>query len=88
MGLETIRKKNKTRFVQTANNWCINADCNGAANIIKKVSRKLGLDLSKLCRGALRSPTSEYIFGQRAKRRSNKDLSCCVVGVWSPNPYN
>ncbi|MDY7005846.1 MAG: hypothetical protein SWX82_18430 [Cyanobacteriota bacterium] len=27
------------------------ADCNGAANIITKVSRKLSLDLSQLCRG-------------------------------------
>ena len=28
--------------------WYINADCNGAANIIRKVSRTLGLDLSRL----------------------------------------
>ena len=36
--------------------WYINADCNGAANIIRKVSRTLGLDLSRLSRGALTRP--------------------------------
>ena len=38
---------------RTASRGCVNADCNGAANIIFKVSRKLGLDLSGLCRGVL-----------------------------------
>ncbi len=36
--------------------WYINADCNGAANIIRKVSRTLGLDLSRLSRGVLTRP--------------------------------
>ena len=36
--------------------WYINADCNGAANIIKKVSRTLGLELSRLSRGVLTRP--------------------------------
>ena len=34
----------------------INADCNGAANILRKVSRTLGLDLSRLSRGVLTRP--------------------------------
>lgn len=36
--------------------WYINADCNGAANIIRKVSRTLGIDLSRLSRGVLTRP--------------------------------
>ena len=36
--------------------WYVNADCNGAANIIRKVSRTLGLDLSRLSRGVLSHP--------------------------------
>ena len=36
--------------------WYINADCNGAANIITKVNRTLGLDLSRLSRGVLTRP--------------------------------
>ncbi|NEO37086.1 MAG: transposase [Moorea sp. SIOASIH] len=34
----------------------INADCNGAANIARKVARQLSLDLTKLGRGALTLP--------------------------------
>jgi putative transposase len=34
----------------------INADCNGAANILRKVAVKLGLDLSGISRGALIAP--------------------------------
>ncbi len=36
--------------------WYINADCNSAANILRKVSRTLGLDLSRLSRGVLTRP--------------------------------
>lgn len=36
--------------------WYLNADCNGAANIIRKVSRTLGLELSRLSRGVLSHP--------------------------------
>ena len=34
----------------------INADCNGAANILRKVATTLGLDLDGVSRGALRTP--------------------------------
>lgn len=37
-------------------NWYINADCNGAANIIRKVATMLGLDLSGVGRGVLTAP--------------------------------
>ena len=37
-------------------NWYINADCNGAANIIRKVATMLGLDLSGVSRGVLTAP--------------------------------
>ena len=41
---------------RTANGLLINADCNGAANIARKVATKLGLDLSGVSRGALMAP--------------------------------
>jgi len=47
---------------KTGNNWYINPDCNGAANIITKVSRKLGLNLSRLCRGTLTCPQRVYLW--------------------------
>ena len=37
-------------------NWYINADCNGAANIIRKVATMLGLDLGGVGRGVLTAP--------------------------------
>ncbi|TDL93269.1 hypothetical protein D5R40_35417 [Okeania hirsuta] len=67
-------------WYRTGNNWCINADCNGAANIITKVSRKLGLNLSRLCRGILTCPQRIYLWSAK-KKRSNTDLSCCVVSA-------
>ncbi|GGA16552.1 hypothetical protein CYANOKiyG1_30730 [Okeania sp. KiyG1] len=33
-------KRIKRGLYRSSNNWLINADCNGAANIITKVSRK------------------------------------------------
>lgn len=41
---------------RTAQGWLINADCNGAANIGRKVAMMLGLDLSGISRGDLSAP--------------------------------
>ena len=41
---------------RTANNWDINADCNGAANILRKVATTLGFNLGGVGRGALTTP--------------------------------
>jgi lycopene cyclase CruP len=49
-------KRVKRGLYRTANNWYINADCNGAANILRKVATTLGLDLSGVGRGALTTP--------------------------------
>jgi IS605 OrfB family transposase len=49
-------KRVQRGLYRTAQNWYINADCNGAVNIIKKVATTLGLDLSGVSRGALITP--------------------------------
>jgi len=41
---------------RTAQGWLINADANGAANIMRKVSTRLGIDLSGVSRGAVAAP--------------------------------
>ena len=46
----------KRGLFRTATFGYINADCNGAANILRKVKGKLGLDLSRLTRGVLTAP--------------------------------
>nr|WP_293084711.1 IS200/IS605 family accessory protein TnpB-related protein [Okeania sp. SIO3B5] len=40
MSRSETRKRIKRGLYRTSNNWCVNADCNGAANIITKVSSK------------------------------------------------
>ena len=49
--------------------WYLNADCNGAANIIRKVSRTLGLDLSRLSRGVLSRPHRIKLWSVSSKVR-------------------
>ena len=49
-------KRVKRGLYRTANNLYINADCNGAANILRKVATTLGLNLSGVGRGALTTP--------------------------------
>lgn len=49
-------KRVKRGLFRTATFGYINADCNGAANILGKVKGKLGLDLSRLTRGVLTAP--------------------------------
>ena len=57
-------KRVKRGLYRTANNWYINADCNGAANILRKVATTLrqgsvqtwGFNLSGVGRGALTTP--------------------------------
>jgi putative transposase len=46
----------KRGLFRTATFGYVNADCNGAANILRKVKGKLGLDLSGLTRGVLTAP--------------------------------
>jgi IS605 OrfB family transposase len=55
-GWQSSGKRVKRGLFRTAQNWYINADANGAANCIRKVSITLGLDLSGVSRGALTSP--------------------------------
>lgn len=55
-GWKSSGKRVKRGLFRTAQNWYINADCNGAANCIAKVAAMLGLDLSGVSRGAMTAP--------------------------------
>ncbi len=62
--------------------WYINADCNGAANIIRKVSRTLGLDLSRLSRGVLTRPQRLTLWSvNKETTLPNVDLSHCEASL-------
>jgi putative transposase len=55
-GWQESGKRVKRGLYRTATNWYINADCNGAANILRKVATTLGFNLSGVGRGALTTP--------------------------------
>lgn len=55
-GWQASGKRVKRGLYKTAQGWLINADCNGAANIGRKVAMMLGLDLSGISRGDLSAP--------------------------------
>lgn len=55
-GWKESGKRVKRGLYRTANNQYINADCNGAANILRKVATTLGLCLEGVSRGALLTP--------------------------------
>ncbi|MEZ2248946.1 RNA-guided endonuclease InsQ/TnpB family protein [Microcoleus sp.] len=54
---ETGRRVKRGLYRTGAKNWYINADCNAAANILRKVETMLGIDLDGVCRGALTAPS-------------------------------
>ena len=49
-------KRIKRGLYQTQNGLLVNADCNGAANILKKVATTLGFSLKGVGRGTLIMP--------------------------------
>jgi IS605 OrfB family transposase len=64
-------KRVKRGLYRTALNWYLNADCNGAGNILRKVSRMLGINLSGLSRVSLTAP--QRIFLWSAKKEKCRD---------------
>ncbi len=55
-GWNPTGKRVKRGLYQAGNGFKINADCNGASNILRKVAMMLGLDLSGISRGDLTAP--------------------------------
>ena len=55
-GWKASGKRVSRGVYKTSDGYKINADCNGAANILKKVAVMLGVDLSGISRGCLSQP--------------------------------
>jgi IS605 OrfB family transposase len=81
-------RRRKRGLYRTANNCYINADCNGAANIGRKVSRTLGLVLARLSRGVLTRPQRISLWsanGSVERRSFNKgSLPGETPGIYEP----
>ncbi len=70
----------KRGLYRTALNWYLNADCNGASNILRKVSGMLGLALSRLSRVSLTAPQRIQLWSAK-KKRSGATLVRHVVSA-------
>lgn len=57
----------KRGLYRSAKGFLINADCNGAANILNKVGIQLGIDLAEVRRGALALPQRYEILSSLSK---------------------
>ena len=55
-GWKESGRRVKRGLYKSSKGYLINADCNGAANIIRKVATKLSLELSGISRGCLSQP--------------------------------
>jgi putative transposase len=73
-GWHSSGKRTKRGIFRTALNCYINADCNGAANILRKVATTLGLDLSGVSMGSLTAPT-RIRFWVTAKKPCSRGAS-------------
>ncbi len=62
---------------KTARGFLINADCNGAANILAKVATQLGVSLVEVVRGALTLPQRIDLFTRLNKSYRKR----CVDGL-------
>jgi IS605 OrfB family transposase len=61
-GWKSSGKRVKRGLYRTAEGWLINADCNGAANIIRKVATQLGISLAEVGRASLIVPQRIDLF--------------------------
>ncbi|ELR97363.1 transposase, IS605 OrfB family, central region [Gloeocapsa sp. PCC 73106] len=67
-------KRVKRGLYRTLSGCIVNADCNGAANILKKVATQLGITLTKVGRGALTLPNRYDLFTCLSKSYRKKAL--------------
>ncbi len=68
----------KRGLYKTSVGQLINADCNGAANIIRKVATQLGINLAKVGMGSLTLPKRYDLF--TSMKRSYREK--CEAATW------
>lgn len=74
-GWKPSGKRVKRGMYCTKNGQFLNADANGAANILRKVEIQLGLDLAKVCRGYLTAPSRVFLWNSKKTKRRDGDKS-------------
>jgi IS605 OrfB family transposase len=74
-------KRVKRGMYRTGTGKLINADLNGAANIMRKVETQLGLNLAKVCRQVLTLATRFRIWETKTKKRNGVALALRAATV-------
>jgi putative transposase len=74
-GWKASGKRTERGTYVTSKGEIINSDCNGAANIFRKVETQLGINLAKVCRGILTIPTRIFIWNTKSKKRRGAALA-------------
>lgn len=69
----------KRGLYRTALGWLINADCNGAANVLRKVATQLEINLAEVSKAALTLP-KRYDIGSLSKSYRKR----CEVALLAP----
>lgn len=80
-GWQPSGKRTHRGLFRTAMNHRINADCNGAANILRKVATTLGLCLSGVSMGALTHPIRIRFWMPARQSEAARIRGCCVTSV-------
>ena len=80
-GWKPSGKRIKRGMYRTGGCQLINADLNGAANILRKVETQLGLVLVKVCRALLTVPTRFRIWETKTKKRKGVASALPVATV-------
>nr|WP_293096818.1 hypothetical protein [Okeania sp. SIO2F4] len=74
-GWKASGKRVKRGMYQTGKGLLVNADLNGAANILRKVETQLGINLVKVCRQVLTLATRFRLWETKAKNRAQDGFS-------------
>ncbi|MDF5731183.1 MAG: hypothetical protein PUP92_25075, partial [Rhizonema sp. PD38] len=73
-GWKASGKRERRGLYKSADGSLINADLNGAANILRKVARNLGIDLSRLGRRCLTTVGRTRLFATKLNPKSKESL--------------
>jgi IS605 OrfB family transposase len=74
-GWKQSGKRIKRGMYRNKNGEFVNADANGAANILRKVEIQLGLNLAKVCRAFLTAPSRIFLWNSKKIKRRDAAFS-------------
>jgi hypothetical protein len=77
-GWKASGERVKRGLYRSRDGHVVNADCNGSANIMKKVATQLSLDLTEVGRGSLTLPRRVDLFNGLSKSYRKRSEASCI----------